>query len=98
MVEIPAESRLAKAMASRKLKRPAPGTRASLVVFTTRLVRTEPVLVRANDAGEEPVAEAPTVSLPTALLGAAVMAARPPPMTAEGADRIAKAPWVALLA
>ena len=49
MVEIPEGSRLAKAMASRRLKRPAPGARESLVVFTTRLVKTGPVLVRANE-------------------------------------------------
>ena len=37
MVEFPEESRLAKATASRRLRRPAPGKSESLVVFTTRL-------------------------------------------------------------
>src|SRR5262249_12800459 len=60
MVEIPAESKLAKAMASRRLKRPAPGKRASLVVFTTRLGRVGPALVRANETGDAPVPDAPT--------------------------------------
>ena len=59
--EIPEESRLAKVMASRRLKRPAPGKRESLVVFTTRLAKTGPALVRANEPGDEPVADATTV-------------------------------------
>src|SRR5262249_56183498 len=58
MVEMPEESRLAKAMASGRLNRPAPGKSDTLVVFTTRLVRTEPVLVRANAAEDAPMADA----------------------------------------
>src|SRR3954451_19893355 len=61
MLEIPEESKLAKVTASRRLRRPAPGKRESLVVFTTRLVKTGPVLVRANEMGEKPVADAETV-------------------------------------
>src|SRR5262249_34914627 len=45
----PKRSLLAKPMASRRLKRPAPGARASLVVFTTRRAYTGPTLVRLND-------------------------------------------------
>ena len=37
MFEFPERSALAKAMASRRLNRPAPGKRESLVVFTIRL-------------------------------------------------------------
>src|SRR5262249_16701145 len=61
MVEIPAESKLAKVMASRRLKRPVPGKRASLVVNTTRLVKIGPALVRAKDTGDKPGTEATTV-------------------------------------
>ena len=52
MFEFPEGAVSAKAMASRRLKRPAPGARESLVVFTTRLVKTGPVLVRSNDEAE----------------------------------------------
>ncbi len=48
-------------MASRRLRRPAPGMRASLVVFTIRLVKTGPALVRSNEAEDEPGADATTV-------------------------------------
>ncbi len=61
MAEMPAESRLAKMMASGRLRWPAPGKREPLVVFTTRLVKTGPALVRANETGDAPVADATTV-------------------------------------
>src|SRR5262245_3635273 len=61
MVEIPSESRLAKATASGRLRRLVPGKREPLVVFTTRLVRIGPALVRANDTGEASVADATAV-------------------------------------
>ena len=50
MLEIPEESMLAKAMASRRLRSPGPGTRASLVVLTTRLAKAGPAFVRSNEA------------------------------------------------
>src|SRR5262249_11755579 len=43
---------LLKAMASRRLNRPAPGGSASLVVFTTSAAKGVPVLVRANENGK----------------------------------------------
>ena len=44
----PVDSALARAMASGRLRRPAPGKSELLVVFTIRLVRTGPVLVRVE--------------------------------------------------
>ena len=52
---------LAKAIASGRLKRPVPGKRETLVVFTTKLLKIGPVLVRANETGDEPGADATTV-------------------------------------
>src|SRR5439155_25457890 len=48
----PTGAALAKATASRRLIRPGPARRASLVVFTARAANAWPVLVRANEAGE----------------------------------------------
>ncbi len=61
MVEIPEESRLAQAMASGRLKRPAPGMSTSLVVFTIKWVKIGPALVRAKEGEGGPVADATTV-------------------------------------
>ena len=60
MFEFPEGSKLAKTMASGRLKRPAPGKRESLVVFTIRLAKTGPVFVRSKVTGDEPEADAET--------------------------------------
>ena len=56
MVEIPEESKLAKAMASGRLKRPGPGKRESLVVFTIRLVKPGRCWSGRSETGDEPEA------------------------------------------
>ncbi len=93
--EFPELSASAKRMASGRLKRPAPGKRVALVVFTIREAKTGPVFVRAKVAGDVPLADATTWYDPSMLLGATVAAAWPPAMTAEEANTIAVAPLVA---
>jgi hypothetical protein len=40
--------------------RPGPGTKESIVVFTTMVARTGPALVRLKEAGDDPEADATT--------------------------------------
>ncbi len=84
MFAFPELSPLANTTASGRLSRPAPANNLPLVVFTTSLVKTGPVLVSAKETGGRPGTDAVTVYDPSTLLG-------PPLTTADDANPITEA-------
>ena len=95
MSAFPALPASAKATARGRVSRSAPAKYDPLVEFTTILVKTGPVLVRSKEADARPGPDVMTVYEPSTSLGPPTTPAWPPAMTAEGASKIAEAPFAA---